>query len=224
MLSRAILRAALAGWLRRRTGPGRGLRRRFAGDEDGLAILEFALILPVLLMTYIGTIEVSNMMGTLRKLDLFTQTVGDFAGSVAVASRAEIDGMFAASKVVVQPLDDSGITIVVSAVGVLGTVPSGVMRVCSSVAGANATARPVGDTPAVALPADQRVGGARMLLVETRMPYRPIAGSTFTALFGQVLSNIVFSRQIYWPVRVGLRYHSQAPEVVLPGGGPCPAS
>lgn len=197
-------------------------RRGFAQAEDGLAILEFALILPILLMTYIGTIEIASLMANVRKLDVFTRTVGDFAGGVGVPSRAEFDGMINAAKVVLMPFETSDIKVVVSAVGVVGAVASGPMQVCSSVANANAAPRPVADKPAVALPADQRGAGARMILVEASLTYRPRTGSTFASLFGTSLTGVTFSRQVYWPVRTGLRYNSQAPEIVLPGGLPCP--
>ena len=169
---------------RRRMADGLGrARTRLAGggfvrSEDGIALLEFALVLPILLLLYVGTVEVANLMSNLRKLDLFTRTVGDFAGGASAPSRQEIDGMFKASKVVLMPFDTEKVEIVVSAVGVIGTAASGPMQVCSSVAASNATPRAVREIPAVAPPAELRVRGARMLLVETRMPYQPRTGST----------------------------------------------
>lgn len=219
-ISRSRLRRCMADGL---GGARSGLPcRGFARSDDGVALLEFALILPILLLLYIGTVEVAHLMSNLRKLDLFTRTIGDFASGVATPSRQEIDGMFKASRVVLMPFDSANVEIVVSAVGVVGTVASGPMQVCSSIAAANAKPRAVSEKPTVAPPAELRVGGARMLLVETRMPYQPRTGSIFTSLFGQSLTGVVFSRQIYWPVSTGLRYYSQAPEVVLPNGQACP--
>ena len=196
--------------------------RNIAQANNGIAILEFALVLPILLLTYIGTIELANMMAKLRKLALFTQTIGDFVGSASVPSRAEFDGMVNAANVILMPFERSDVKIVVSAVGVVGPVASGPMQVCSSIASANAMPRPTAEKPPGALPADQRVAGARMILVETNLIYRPLSGSTFASLFGSSLSGVTFSRQVYWPVRTGQRYYSQAPEVVLPNGLPCP--
>lgn len=93
---------------------------RFGRAEEGVALLEFALILPILLMSYIGTIEVSNLFATLRKVDLMTRTIGEFVGGAPMPSQQELDGMLKASKVVLMPLDGAGVEIVVSAVGVLG--------------------------------------------------------------------------------------------------------
>ncbi|RTL88065.1 MAG: pilus assembly protein [Hyphomicrobiales bacterium] len=52
---------------------------RFTRDENGIAAVEFALILPLFLMFYLGLVEVSRGMRVSQKLDQIVRTLGDLA-------------------------------------------------------------------------------------------------------------------------------------------------
>jgi hypothetical protein len=90
------------------------------------------------------------------------------------------------------------------------------------VAAAGASPRTRSESPSVALPDSLKVDGMRLLLVEIRMKYKPIAAETFASLIGQRVDGITFSKQVLWPIRFGRRFASQHPEVVLPSGAACP--
>ncbi|HEX8416146.1 MAG TPA: TadE/TadG family type IV pilus assembly protein [Methylobacterium sp.] len=214
------LRTSIAGGRAPRPD-GRQLLQRFRASDDGLAILEFSLILPILLTLYFGTIELCNMMAQVRKVDLLSRTVGDLVAGISTPTRAQVDDIFQSAKVVLLPFDSAGAEMVVSAVGVFGNQTSGQMRVCSSVA-AGASPRTRSESPSVALPDSLKVDGMRLLLVEIRMKYKPIAAETFASLIGQRVDGITFSKQVLWPIRFGRRFASQHPEVVLPSGAACP--
>jgi hypothetical protein len=196
--------------------------RRFGQAREGVAILEFALILPILLMLYIGTVELCNALANARKVDLLSRTIGDLVAGISTPTREQVDGIFRSAQVVLLPFDATGSEMIVSAVGVFGSAAGGQMRVCSSVA-AGASPRSRGDAPPVALPDGFRVEGVRLLLVEITMNYKPIAAELFARLFGQRVDGIAFSKQVFWPIRTGRRFASHHPEVVLPGGEACPA-
>ena len=202
--------------------PLAGLAARFRRSRDGIAVVEFAMILPILLLTYFGTIEIANVMSTLRKVDLLSRTVGDFVAADSAPTRVQVDDAFKSSKIVLLPYDGSDVEMVVSAVGVPGDKLDGPLRVCSSVAVAGWSPRSPGELAPVPIPQGLTAAGLRMMLVEIRMKYRPLAAETFASLFGQRMDGITFSRALLWPVRAGRRYASQNPEVVLPSGLPCP--
>ena len=58
--------------LRRLVGIG-----RLASDERGVAAVEFALILPFLLLLFLGTIEASSLITVDRRVNVISGTVGD---------------------------------------------------------------------------------------------------------------------------------------------------
>lgn len=201
---------------------GRVQFQRFNRAQGGIAIVEFALILPFLLLIYFATIEIANVMAVLRKVDLLSSTVGELIASTSAPTRTQLDEVLAASKIVLLPYDGTAAEVVVSAVGVLGDTGAGPLKVCSSAAATGGTARAAGDVSPLPVPSGIQAMGLRMLLVEVRMKYKPLAGETMASVFGRRMDQIVFSRQMLWPVQAGRRFASQNPEIILPNGMPCP--
>lgn len=52
---------------------------RFTRDETGIAAVEFALILPLFLMFYLGLVQMSRGMRVSQKIDQIAHTIGDLA-------------------------------------------------------------------------------------------------------------------------------------------------
>lgn len=211
------------GWRREDGHPG-GVRaarlsaRDFAGAREGIAILEFALILPVLMLLYFGTVELTNLMRNARKVDMLSRTIGDLVGQRTQLTSAEMADIFRSAGIVLSPFGSDGLQMSVSAVGVLSNQDAGPLQVCSSAAAANSTIRITGQVAPVSNADSQQAAGSRMLLVEIVLPYKSITGDAF-----QNLTGFVLSRKTLWPVRAGRRYASLSPEVLLPLGTACPS-
>lgn len=58
--------------------------RRLAGDRSGTALVEFAVLLPVLLTLFIGSYETSNLLLAYMKLEAAAETAADLVGQVPV--------------------------------------------------------------------------------------------------------------------------------------------
>lgn len=193
--------------------------RKFQSDSGGVAALEFALVLPLLITIYFGTVEAVRMTDNSRKLTLFTRTIADLSGR-ADNPNPTVDSMntiFSAASAILQPFNASGAKIVINAMGVESI--NGVLYggVCSSYA-QNSTKRPQltmnGTNGLPAIPATYRYDGARYILAEVTMPYTPVLGSTiYNQIFGS--QGLVFSRQIVWAERTNS-------EIVMPTGTVCP--
>lgn len=76
-----------------------GLRR----DQRGLAAVEFALILPLMLVIFFGTIEVSNGVAVDRKITLLTRTLSDLTSRSTTVSATDIANFFAIGGAIMQP-------------------------------------------------------------------------------------------------------------------------
>jgi Flp pilus assembly protein TadG len=98
------------------------LLSRFSADCRAVAATELALILPVMLIAYLGCIEVSQLIGIDRKTVLATRTAADLTSRVSDCKTStvpsEISGVLKASDAVVAPYDAASLSMVVSCVSV----------------------------------------------------------------------------------------------------------
>ena len=72
-------------------------------NEDGVSAVEFALIAPLLILLYLGAIELSLLMEVDRRVTLTTASLGDLTARLATVSDNDMGEMFAAAKVMMQP-------------------------------------------------------------------------------------------------------------------------
>ncbi len=192
---------------------------RFRSDARGVAAVEFALVLPVLIVIYFGTIELTRILDANRKLTLFARTLGDLSGRAdnPKPSTSDMATIAGAATTILRPLNASGLQIVVNAMGVESISGALYGGVCSSWA-QNATQRPAlqinGTNGLPATPAAYQFDGARYILAEVTMSYTPIIGSAlYKWIFGA--GGLTFTRQIPWSERT-------VNEIVMPGGTVCP--
>ena len=192
---------------------------RFARAEGGVAILEFALVTPILLLIYFGTVELATAMRYARKLDLLSRTLGDTFSQRNAPTPSESSDIFEVAPILMAPFGSAGVRMTVSAVGVVGDAETGLLQVCSSASAAGSPLRLPG-SPAPTETADSvQPKGARFLLVEVSATYAPVTGSVF---LGTGAAGFTMSRKTLWPVRYGRRFASQSPEILIAGGPPCP--
>ena len=78
--------------------------RSFGRREDGTAAVEFALVLPIMLLLYIGSIEISLLISMDRKLQSVTGALGDLvARSDTTIAEAVLDDYFKAASGIMTP-------------------------------------------------------------------------------------------------------------------------
>jgi len=87
-----------------RLAPLIGAIQRFGRAEKAVAAVEFALILPFMLMLYLGSIEVSQLISVDRKVASVASTVGDLvARANGRISGNELDDYFQAAGLILRP-------------------------------------------------------------------------------------------------------------------------
>lgn len=68
--------------------------RRLASHEGGVAAVEFSLILPVLLLLWIGGVEVTGALSVDRRLNNLASSIGDLVSRSKRITWAETDDIF----------------------------------------------------------------------------------------------------------------------------------
>src|SRR3954454_12559958 len=77
----------------------------FASDQGGVSAVEFAMLLPLMITLYLGSVEISQGVGIDRKVTLTSRTVGDLASQVQSISNSDMDNLLRAASAVVAPYD-----------------------------------------------------------------------------------------------------------------------
>lgn len=157
-----------------------------AADARGLALVEFATVLPVLLVLYLGGFQLSDGIACSRKVTITTRAMADLVAQnvSGTTSAAEVDNDLAAATQVMAPYPAADAMIRVSEVG---TNASGVTTVQWSRAingGAllkNAT---------ITIPTNFRIPGSYFLLAEVSYGYKPPVSYQF-------IGNLTLSDSIY---------------------------
>src|SRR5882672_893031 len=95
-----------------------GMMARFARDHRGISSVEFALILPILLALYLGTVDVSQAIAVDRKVTLTSRTLADLASQVTSINNADMTNIINAASSVVSPFDITKLKVVVSEINI----------------------------------------------------------------------------------------------------------
>ncbi|MBL4906625.1 MAG: pilus assembly protein [Sneathiella sp.] len=99
--------------------------KRFVKDNSALAMMEFALLLPLLLTLGLGGFEVARFALLMQKLDRITATFSDLIAREESLSVAELDNLFDATNFLAAPFDfnANGMIVVTSVEGRDGQAP-----------------------------------------------------------------------------------------------------
>jgi Flp pilus assembly protein TadG len=93
--------------------------KRIAGDEQGAAAVEFALILPLLLLLFLGTIEASSLITVDRRVNIVSGTVGDLVARTDPTEPlevADLNDYFEASEGIIFPYEPGDLQQVVTVI------------------------------------------------------------------------------------------------------------
>ncbi len=143
----------------------RSLRRLLTSAEGGVAALEFALVAPVLVILYLGTIEVSLALMANRKLSLSAAATAELTSYSETIDAATVANIFAASSAMLEPFDAMSLTQRVTAIIV---DDDGTPRVDWSV-GAGIEGLVAGSP--VAVPANLMIANEGLVMAEAWLDY-----------------------------------------------------
>lgn len=178
--------------------PRAGLARRLLGDCRATAAVEFALILPLLLLLYIGLAEAGDALTADRKADKLASAIGDLVAQTTDTSNATIDSLFAITEPMLAPYDDGITEILVADIkfDADGTNPDGSARWAPVVRWAHGqnTILPVcGDAspitiPDTLMPTTAAAAGVDIIVARVVYPY--------TSPFADILASLLGDRTL----------------------------
>ncbi len=176
--------------LARLIAPMRRLVEKLLRDRRGMSSIEFALLLPVMMVLYLGGVEVTSAIAIDRKVSQVTRTLGDLVSQATNITATDMSNILGATASIVQPYDDSQLKITVSSVQINA---QGAAKVSWSDT-KNGTARAVGST--VNLPAALNIANTSLILAESQYAYTPAIGYVITGTMN-------LTDQIYLRPRLG---------------------
>ena len=151
--------------------------RRFRRDRSGLGALEFALLLPVMMLLYFGTFEVGEGVAINQKVTHVASTLGDLVAQSRELTTADMQNILDAAEAVINPYPTGTLSLVVMQVQI---DPQGRATVDWSV-GRNASAPAKGS--AVDLPEGVRQANSYLIMAKAGYVYQPRIGYVLSGSF-----------------------------------------
>ena len=177
--------------------------RNLARDNSGIAATEFAVIVPIMLVLFFGTVEFSSGIAVDRKVTMVARTLSDLTSQSISVATSDMTNFFTASYAILQPYSSApsfpAAQITISELYVdptthaarvqwsrLGTITPG-----NPPTVALGTGRAVSSV--VAIPAALAVGGTYLIFSEVSQHYTPAVGYVM-ATAGVNLSDVSYTR------------------------------
>lgn len=165
---------------------------RLRDDISGVSLVEFAIILPVMLLVYAGSFQLADAVSAYRKVTTTTRALVDLTTQSRTLTTADIDANFAAARQILAPYSTATVQMRITQIS---TDAGGVSHVDWSKA-YQGIAYPTGKI--VVLDPDIRQDATAILLAEIDYRYVPAA---LPAMIG----TIPFRDQLYMNPRHSAR-------------------
>jgi Flp pilus assembly protein TadG len=184
----------------------------FSGDRRAVSAVEFALLLPVMIALYLGSVETTEGIAISQQVSLTASTIANLvAQSATTVTDSQMSDTLAAASSVLTPYPVANATVVVSSITI---DKNGKATVCWSNT-LNGTARPVGQV--VTLPAALSVPSTSVILGEATYSFTPNLGYIITG-------TLTLSGSMYYAPRQPLTTgpsNPQIPQVVRSSAAAC---
>jgi Flp pilus assembly protein TadG len=171
--------------------------RNLASDCSGIAATEFAVIVPIMLVMFFGTVEFSSGVAVDRKVTLVARTLSDLTSQSTSVADIDVTNFFTASGKILTPYVPTPTQAKISELYVDPTTLQARVQwsksatLSSSGSVTMASGRAV--SSAVAIPAALAIGGTYLIFSEVSYLYVPTVGYVM-AKAGVNLSDVSYTR------------------------------
>ena len=147
---------------------------RFAKARSGLAAVEFAMLLPMMMTLYLGCVEITTAVATQRKVTLTAHALADLPSQFTAVTNADMTNILNAASDIIAPYAAAQLQSVVSELAIDANGQATVVWSDTL----NGTARTVGQV--VSIPASFAVPNTFLVLAEVQYNYDPTYGYVMT--------------------------------------------
>jgi Flp pilus assembly protein TadG len=155
-------------------------------DCSGVVAIEFAIVVPVMLVAFFGTVEFCSAVAVDRKVGIMARTLSDLTSQNTAVTDAQLTNIFNASTQIMAPYATTPLQ---STISELYVDPNTLVARVQWSQGANM--RAIGSP--VAIPTALKVAGAYMIYSEVAYRYVPTVGYVM-AKTGIPLSDFSYTR------------------------------
>jgi Flp pilus assembly protein TadG len=162
---------------------------RFIRSRSGMAAVEFALIAPVMILVFFGSIEFSEGLNCKARVERVASTAADLVAQSTAVTTTDVNNIFSAANSVLYPFSPAPAQIVVSSLVDDG---HGGAKVAWSNATSNATARALGS--AVTVPTGLIVSGTGGSVILAEVTYTYSSPTTQVLNANTVMTGMFYAR------------------------------
>lgn len=162
------------------------LYRRFVVEKRGIAAIEFAMILPALVIMFLGTFDAGRAIAIYMKVRAATYALGAITNQYTTIHDTDMQTILGATSVILQPYSSSPVVVVVSQLKING---SGTVKVSWSDT-LNGTALAVNTTPTITVPSAFKINNSYVILAQVSYTFTPMFG--YFSAGGITLSDTLF--------------------------------
>lgn len=157
--------------------------RDFVADKRALAATEFAVIVPLMLVMFFGTVEFSSAVAIDRKVTLIARTLSDLTSQSTTLADSDMQNTFTASISVIMPYDATLVKGTISQIYIdansIATVQwsrAGTIAIGATQATLATSARKAGDKVTAMIPPTLLIPSSYLILSEANYTYTPTVG------------------------------------------------
>jgi Flp pilus assembly protein TadG len=185
--------------------------RRLRGDEGGVAAIEFALVVPIVIVVYLVGFEVTEASTASRKLTDTTVQLANVSAQYTSMSCTDMTNVLDATAQIMTPYPTAKLTSVLSEVSVNSSDVGTVVWSTKLPAGTTVTTTGLTAGTTVAMPAGYQSASSGTLnyymMAQTTYSYQPSIGAAFVGP-GTAFGPISMQDQIFMLPRASLQIPS----------------
>lgn len=151
------------------------LLRRFSSDRKGAAAVEFAIIAPLLITLYLGTMEISRGLQVNKKVGRAASSVADLIAQIdeGALDKATIESIMKIGKATLQPYNLTQPTIIATGISI-DAAGNPTVSWSRQLADTVASKPYVAGTAVTTVPIKLKIASTFLIKVETKLEYRSV--------------------------------------------------